>query len=87
MQLSSRVKWILVVGLLASAVIELVFLGGESGHGGGVWHHIPLFDFVFGAASCWIIVVASKALGHSWLQRPEGHYDDNQAADTERAGS
>jgi len=87
MKLSRTAKWILAAGLAVSAAIELVWLGEDSGHGGGVWHHIPLFDFVYGVASCWIIVVGSKAIGHAWLQRPEGYYASTQSTDEGEAES
>ena len=75
MNISKRTKWLIAVGLLVSLAIELAFIRGDSGHGGGFWHHLPLFDFAFGFAGCWIIVVASKAIGHGWLQQPERYYD------------
>lgn len=82
MKISKRLKWILAFGLAVSAVVELAFVGGD-GHGGGPWHHIPLFDFGFGFLSCWVIVVASKAIGHSWLQRPEAYYSQTDDADAQ----
>lgn len=36
---------------------------------------IPAFSAVFGFIGCIVIVVASKALGHHWLQRNEDYYD------------
>lgn len=39
------------------------------------WHHIPVFDALFGFAGCAAIIVVSKALGHRWLQKKEDYYD------------
>ena len=75
-----------MLGLGLTVVVELAFVGEDAGHGAGFWHHIPLFDFAFGLASCWIIVVGSKAVGHRWLQRSEDYYagrDDSRPGETE----
>lgn len=39
------------------------------------WHRSPAFHAVYGVVGCVLIVVASKALGKAWLQRPEGRDD------------
>jgi hypothetical protein len=39
------------------------------------WHYIPVFDAVFGFIGCVVIILASKALGHFWVQKKEDYYD------------
>lgn len=39
------------------------------------WEKIPVFDAVFGFIGCSLIILGSKALGHSWLQKDEDYYD------------
>ena len=39
------------------------------------WHYIPLFDAAFGFIGCVVIILASKALGHFWVQKKEDYYD------------
>ena len=40
------------------------------------WENIPGFDAIFGFAGCIVIVIGSKALGHTWLQKDEDYYND-----------
>ena len=40
-----------------------------------VWERIPGFDAVFGFVGCLIIIIASKWIGHTWLQKNEDYYD------------
>lgn len=40
-----------------------------------IWDKIPGFSALFGFSSCVLIIVASKALGKWWVQKPEDHYD------------
>lgn len=42
------------------------------------WHEWPGFDLVFGLLGCALIVVASKWLGRTLLQRPEDFYGDGE---------
>jgi hypothetical protein len=44
-------------------------------HGGPPWHAWPGFDLAFGVVGCAVIVIASKALGRAFLQRPDGPGD------------
>ncbi|MBI2860582.1 MAG: hypothetical protein HYX91_03625 [Chloroflexi bacterium] len=39
------------------------------------WQYVPGFFAVFGLVFCVVIVIASKFLGHLWLQRREDYYD------------
>lgn len=39
------------------------------------WHHLPGYAAIIGLGACLVVVIASKALGKAFLQRPE-HGDD-----------
>jgi hypothetical protein len=43
-----------------------------------MWHAMPLFDLIFGFIGCAVIIWVSKWLGHTWLQRKETYYGDEQ---------
>lgn len=45
-------------------------------HPYSMWHEWPIFDLIFGALGCFIIVLGAKWLGHHWLQRDETYYGD-----------
>jgi hypothetical protein len=40
------------------------------------WERIPVFDVIFGLAGCILLVGGSKLIGHHWLERDEGYYND-----------
>ncbi len=50
-------------------------------HGDFPWSNIPAFFTVFGLVSCLIIILASKWLGHHWLQKKEDYYERNDGDD------
>ena len=64
-------KIVVLVGAL-SVLLE-VFLRHE-GHGPW-WHFLPGFDLAFGLIGCVVLVLAAKAIGQIWLQRPEPDND------------
>ena len=71
------------IGLIVAAVIGLITLGFEiiyrhDAHPYYMWHAMPIFDLIFGAIGGWALVIASKWLGHAWLQRDEAYYGDDQ---------
>ncbi len=35
------------------------------------WHHLPGYAAIIGLGACLVVVIASKALGKAFLQRPE----------------
>jgi energy-converting hydrogenase Eha subunit H len=35
------------------------------------WHHLPGYAAIIGLGACLLVVIASKALGKAFLQRPE----------------
>ncbi|MGB2727075.1 MAG: hypothetical protein WBD09_01185 [Halobacteriota archaeon] len=39
------------------------------------WEKIPVFSAIYGFIGCIVIIVASKALGHYWLQKEEDYYE------------
>ena len=61
-------------GVLAITVVLDFFI--ERHHNVFFWDEIPGFSAVYGFVSCVLIVVVSKALGHSWLERSEDYYND-----------
>jgi len=70
----SSLKIVVLVGAL-SVFLE-VFLKHE-GHGPW-WHILPGFDLAFGLIGCVVLVLVAKAIGQTWLQRPEP--DNDQGA-------
>ena len=74
----NRQLWITTGVILAvSIAFELVFR--DTSHAEFFWQAIPGFDFVYGFASCWLIVVGSKWLGKVFIQRDEGYYGEDDA--------
>jgi len=61
----------LFIGVLAGILVQL-FLHP---HVHFWWEEIPVFSAVYGFVGCVIIIVASKALGHHWLQKEEDYYE------------
>ena len=70
----SSLKIVVLVGAL-SVFLE-VFLKHE-GHGPW-WHFLLGFDLVFGLIGSVVLVLVAKAIGQTWLQRPEP--DNDQGA-------
>jgi len=70
----SSLKIVVLVGAL-SVFLE-VFLRHE-GHGPW-WHFLPGFDLAFGLIGSVVLVLVAKAIGQTWLQRPEP--DNDQGA-------
>jgi hypothetical protein len=40
------------------------------------WEKLPIFEAAFCFLGCLLIIFASKALGHLFLQKKEDYYDD-----------
>ena len=57
-------------------IFELVFR--HQAHPHYWWHAVPVFDLPFGLIGCAALILASKWLGHRWLERPELYYEDEQ---------
>lgn len=68
-----RIHWILL-GLLTLASLALQYFGPEHPHP-HAWDHIPLFYCVFGFVGCVLIILVSKALGKTVLQKREDYYE------------
>jgi len=76
------VKRNLKIFFAASFVILVLLdllLGGEAHGLMGV--HFPGLFSLFGLVSCLIIILASKWLGHYWLQRKEDYYRGKERDD------
>lgn len=67
--------WLITAGLigLATLIAELIY---RPAHPYSMWHEWPIFDLIFGAVGCFLIVLGAKWLGHHWLQRDETYYGD-----------
>lgn len=75
----TKAAWIFFLVALAAFVAADHVLVGADGHGGFWWSPIPGFFSFFGFLGCVLLIVVGKALGHYWLQRREGYYDDASA--------
>ena len=71
--MTKTLKYIFLVSI---GLIILIGLFVLPGHGHFSWEEIPTFDALFGFIGCIIVGLGSKALGHYWLQRDEGYYND-----------
>jgi hypothetical protein len=74
----SRRNWLLfgaalALSLLAEFVLPITHEGEDHW-----WYHVPFFWAIFGFAGCVIIVLGSKWLGQTFLDRPEGYYDEEE---------
>lgn len=70
--------WLIGIGatVLITGVLEIVYR--HYAHPHFWWQATPIFDLVYGVAGCAVIVVVSKWLGHTWLQRDEAYYGDEE---------
>jgi hypothetical protein len=69
-------KILKIVFFICIGSLVLIGLLLHDAHARFWWEQIPDFDAIFGFLGCVLIVFASKALGHYWLQRNEDYYDD-----------
>jgi hypothetical protein len=63
------------ITIAITVLLELIFR--HQGHAAFWWQTTPAFDLVYGFVGCVGIVLVSKWLGHSWLQRHEDYYGDD----------
>lgn len=68
--------WLGAAGMIVGITIVLEIVYRHYGHPHFWWQATPTFDLLYGFAGCVVIVLASKWLGHAWLQRPETYYGD-----------
>jgi drug/metabolite transporter (DMT)-like permease len=61
----------LAAGVLAGFLVHQLHLV----HPHFWWEEIPVFSAIYGFVGCVVIIVASKALGHHWLQKEEDYYE------------
>lgn len=59
---------ILLVVLVADILVPRL-------HAEHLWDRIPVWNAFFGFASCVLLIVVSKFLGHQWLMKKEDYYD------------
>jgi hypothetical protein len=72
-----RSAWIGAGVVLAlTVVLDVAFR--HLAHAEYPWHTWPGFDFLYGLVGCAAIVYVSKWLGHRFLQRDEGYYEDER---------
>jgi hypothetical protein len=70
-----KVFWVCAIGsLLAGGVIHMT----STVHGPFIWQRFPFFSAAYGFLGCIVIIVASKALGHHWLQKREDYYSQDE---------
>jgi O-antigen/teichoic acid export membrane protein len=70
-----RVFWGCAIGsLLAGGVIPMASVSP----GPFFWQRLPFFSAAYGFVGCIVIIVASKALGHHWLQKREDYYGQDE---------
>ncbi len=68
--------WLIAAGAMAAITVVLELIPGLRGHAALWWQRLPAFDLLYGFVGCVAIVLASKWLGHAWLQRHEDYYGD-----------
>ena len=69
----SRLAVFAVGTLVLSIVLDIVF---QLGYGAFWWSKVPGFFAVFGFIGCIAIILGSKWMGKSWLQKKEDYYSD-----------
>lgn len=77
--LRERRKWLIAIGLVVLALlVALDALPGlvDKEHAHTAAEHIPGFWSAFGFVACVVIVIASKAFGHSGIMTREDYYDE-----------
>lgn len=60
------------------ALLAIVFIADfliERHHAEFFWDKIPGFSAAYGFASCAVIIIVSKFIGHAWLMKKENYYD------------
>lgn len=66
---------ILYICLVMSVLAGLLVQFFTPFHADFMWQEIPGFSAIYGFSGCVIIIVASKTLGHYWLQKEEDYYE------------
>ena len=76
MKITMRVLFVLlyisIFATILAGILAILFLHL---HPHFWWEEIPVFSAVYGFVGCVFIIVASKALGHHWLQKEEDYYE------------
>lgn len=63
------------VGVFVILVLALGFFA-EPQRVDHFWEKFPMYEALFGFLGCLLLIFASKALGHLFLQKREDYYDD-----------
>ncbi|MEE9146552.1 MAG: hypothetical protein V3U27_04060 [Candidatus Tectomicrobia bacterium] len=71
--------WLMAAGVISCITVGLELVYRPDGHSPSWWHALPTFDLILGFLGCIVIVVVSKWLGHTWLQRDETYYGNEQS--------
>lgn len=74
----SRNTWIIVIAAMVVSIVAEFFVHA---HGEHPWWLVKGFYSAFGFASCVLIIVVSKAIGHWLLDRDETYYDPEETSD------
>lgn len=61
----------------AAIFLIILDLAGAHAHSETWWHAMPAFDLLYGVAGCVAIVLVSKFLGSTLLQRRENYYESD----------
>lgn len=63
------------VGLVLALILALGF-SVQPPYEVHFWERLPIFEALFGFLGCLLILFVSKTLGHLFIQKREGHYDE-----------
>lgn len=88
MRLTRMLDWMVAHGRLLARIV-LVLMAAlvvadffkEPKYERYPWDGLAGFGALYGLASCIVIIVVSKALGHALLYRPDDYYDGETASD------
>lgn len=68
----TRGRWLAMAAAISLIILDLA---GAHAHSETWWHAMPAFDLLYGVAGCVAIVLVSKFLGSTLLQRRENYYE------------
>lgn len=71
-----RLVFVTLAVFAATVLLEIFFVDFDHAH--LPWHRVPGFDIIFGFAGSVALIMASKALGKHFLQRPEHYYEQKR---------
>lgn len=68
----TRGRWLAMAAAISLIILDLA---GAHARSETWWHAMPAFDLLYGVAGCVAIVLVSKFLGSTLLQRRENYYE------------